>query len=114
VIRSDASEAHRLSLSARVVSAQNSQVKAKTAVVEALLTHFETKAGSVRTRRVDPHRKPHGEERRFGAASRTMGRAAILRDARKERAPQDEGFATPRKRAAPQNEGFEKHRLRHK
>jgi hypothetical protein len=41
VIRSDASEAHRLSLSARVVSAQHSQVKAKTAVAKALLAHFE-------------------------------------------------------------------------
>jgi hypothetical protein len=35
--------------------------------------------------------RPHGEEARFfSAPSRTMGRAAILRDARKERAPQDE------------------------
>jgi hypothetical protein len=37
VIRSDVCEAHRLSLSARVLSAQHTQVKAKTAVAEALL-----------------------------------------------------------------------------
>jgi hypothetical protein len=44
VIRSDAGEAHRLSLSARVLSAQDSQVKAKTALAEALPTRFETNA----------------------------------------------------------------------
>jgi hypothetical protein len=44
VIRSDAGEAHRLSLSARVLSAQHSQVKAKTAAAEALPTRFEINA----------------------------------------------------------------------
>src|SRR5437016_9297871 len=42
VIRSDVSEAHRLSLSARLLSAQHSQVKAKTAAAEALPTPVET------------------------------------------------------------------------
>jgi len=41
VIRSDAGEAHRLSLSARVLSAQDSQVKAKTTAAEALPARFE-------------------------------------------------------------------------
>jgi hypothetical protein len=41
VIRSDVGEAHRLSLSARVLSAQSNQVKAKTAVAEALPARFE-------------------------------------------------------------------------
>ena len=41
MIRSDTGEAHRLSLSARVLSAHHSQVKAKTAVAEALPTRFE-------------------------------------------------------------------------
>jgi hypothetical protein len=41
VIRSDVGEAHRLSLSARVLSAQHTQVKAKTAVAEALLTRIK-------------------------------------------------------------------------
>jgi hypothetical protein len=41
VIRTDAGEAHRLSLSARVLSAQDSQVKAKTTAAEALPTRFE-------------------------------------------------------------------------
>jgi hypothetical protein len=44
VVRSDASEAHRLSLSARVLSAHHRQVKAKTAAAEALLMHFETRS----------------------------------------------------------------------
>jgi hypothetical protein len=41
VIRSDVGEAHRLSLSARVLSAPYLQVKAKTTAAEALLTRFE-------------------------------------------------------------------------
>ena len=41
VIRSDVGEAHRLSLSARVLSAPGMQVKAKTTAAEALLTRFE-------------------------------------------------------------------------
>jgi hypothetical protein len=41
VIRSDVGEAHRLSLSARVLSAPCMQVKAKTTAAEALLTCFE-------------------------------------------------------------------------
>jgi hypothetical protein len=41
VIRSDVGEAHRLSLSARVLSAQSHQVKAKTALAEALPMPFE-------------------------------------------------------------------------
>jgi len=41
VIRSDVGEAHRLSLSARVLSAQHTQVKAKTTVAEALPTRVK-------------------------------------------------------------------------
>ena len=41
MFRSDVGEAHRLSLSARVLSAQHTQVKAKTAVAEALLTRVK-------------------------------------------------------------------------
>jgi hypothetical protein len=41
VIRSDVGEAHRLSLSARVLSAQDMQVKAKTTAAEALLAPLE-------------------------------------------------------------------------
>jgi hypothetical protein len=42
VIRSDAGDAHRLSLSARVLSTMLSQVKAKPAAAEALLTSMKT------------------------------------------------------------------------
>ena len=77
MIRSDAGEAHRLSLSARVLSAQDSQVKAKTIAAEALLTHFEmtpkqlTKHPEIaalteRTRTLPPAHRPHST--RVGAA----------------------------------------------
>jgi hypothetical protein len=42
VIRSDAGDAHRLSLSARVLSTMPSQVKAKPTAAEALLTSMKT------------------------------------------------------------------------
>jgi hypothetical protein len=42
VVRSDAGDAHRLSLSARVLSTMVSQVKAKPAAAEALLTSMKT------------------------------------------------------------------------
>jgi hypothetical protein len=42
VIRSDSGDAHRLSLSARVLSTMVSQVKAKPAAAEALLTSMKT------------------------------------------------------------------------
>jgi hypothetical protein len=42
VIRSDSGDAHRLSLSARVLSTAGAQVKAKAAAAEALLTSAKT------------------------------------------------------------------------
>jgi hypothetical protein len=42
VIRSDSGDAHRLSLSARVLSTMVSQVKAKPIAAEALLTSMKT------------------------------------------------------------------------
>jgi hypothetical protein len=42
VIRSDSGDAHRLSLSARVLSIMVCQVKAKPAAAEALLTSMKT------------------------------------------------------------------------
>jgi hypothetical protein len=42
VIRSDAGDTHRLSLSARVLSTMVSQVKAKAKAAEALLTSMKT------------------------------------------------------------------------
>jgi hypothetical protein len=48
-------------------------------------------------KRVDPSQEPHGEEPRSCAASRTMGRAAILRDARQSaRSSRDNGEAVVR------------------
>jgi hypothetical protein len=44
VIRSDAGDAHRLSLSARVLSTTATQVKAKATAAEALLTSVKTMA----------------------------------------------------------------------
>jgi len=42
VVRSDSGDAHRLSLSARVLSTAATQVKAKAAAAEALLTSVKT------------------------------------------------------------------------
>ena len=65
VVRSDSGDAHRLSLSARVLSTAATQVKAKAAAAEALLTSLKTTveacnmgATHARCKRLELHRRP--------------------------------------------------------
>jgi hypothetical protein len=86
VIRSDVSEAHRLSLSARVLSAQYSQVKAKTALAEALPTNFEIRRERV-ARKPETAGKPRitapVEAMRPSGSNTTLGRDAFDRHVRR-------------------------------